>query len=52
MRKTSTSTTSAFTAEAVAPESIKMRPSRLTIEKIRQFARAYVCTPVGGMVLN
>ncbi len=37
---------------AVAPDSRKESPSRLTIEKIRQFARAYMSAPVGGIILN
>lgn len=52
MSKTSTSTLVKEASVAVAPKLSAMRPSRLTIEKIRQFARVYVSASIGGIVLN
>ncbi len=49
MNKNSTSVTPVFRAEAAAPKR-NPAPSRITIERIRQFARAYTSLPAAGLM--
>lgn len=49
MNKNSTSVTPVYRAEAAAPKHTPA-PRRVTIDRIRQFARAYTSIPAAGIM--